>query len=315
MSTLVTGLEGFAGYHLLNTLPESFFPVHGAGLAEPMPEAKDKAEYHTVNVTDTDAVEALIAAVKPDNVIHLAAVSNVGVSLREPAKTFSVNVGGTVNLLSALQKHSPAARVLLVGSGEVYGNTSNEEDYSETDSCAPESPYAASKLAMETAGISFHNSFGLNVRISRSFNHTGPYQPAHFIFSHAAKKLVQIKRGEMVPVLELGNLDIYRDFMDVRDVTSAYIAILEKGEPGGIYNVSAGRALTLREMIQILIKQSGLDVEVKVDPSRVRANEVMRLVGNNKKLREKTGWKPRVPLEQTFGDLFSYWEKKLAIDN
>ncbi len=312
MPTLVTGLEGFVGQHLLQAFPDSYFPVYGTTLAE-APPAKRAVSYRHLDISEMGNLEAYLSDVQPRRIIHLAAISNVGLSINDPALTFRVNIEGSFRLLEAVRLVCPRARVLLVGSGEVHGDAtpSSPKGFRETDQTVPASPYAASKLAMEALGQSYARTYGLNIVISRSFNHTGPGQPERFIFSHIAKTLVEIKKGLHPAEIPVGDISVERDFLDVRDVAQAYLALLEKGHPGEIYNVSSGKAQPLSAYIDLLIQASGVQAKTIVDPSRKRSCEIPRFCGDNTKLMAETGWNLQYDLRTTFAEMIEYWSAKV----
>lgn len=312
MPTLVTGLEGFVGQHLLQAFPESYFPVYGTALAEAPPSNK-AVSYRHLDIADLGILEAYLSDVQPTRIIHLAAVSNVGLSINDPALTFRVNIEGSFRLLEAVRMICPKARVLLVGSGEVHGDAtpSSPKGFVETDQTVPASPYAASKLAMEALGQSYAKTYGLHIVMSRSFNHTGPGQAERFIFPHIAKTLVEIKKELHPPEIPVGDISVERDFLDVRDVAQAYLALLEKGRPGEIYNVSSGNARPLSAYIDLLIAASGVRAITVADPARKRSCEIPRFCGDSTKLRTETGWCPRFDLRTTFAEMVEYWNSKV----
>lgn len=313
MSTFITGLEGFVGQQILSALPSSFFPVYGTAIA-PVPSVpRANVCYRNVDITNGPELSAFVREAKPRIVIHLAAISNVGFSFKNPELTYKVNRDGSMNLLKALKEHCANVTCLLIGSGEVYGNSAacGRAGCSESDPVSPVSPYAKSKLAMETDALALRKECGIDVRITRSFNHTGPGQGELFVFSYIAKTLAEIKLGRKKPELELGNIDVRRDFLDVRDTVSAYLAILQKGRPGETYNVSSGKSPTLRELINTFIRVSGLPVRIVTDASRMRPQDIPLLCGNSAKLKKETGWQPQYAIEDTFKDMLAWWEKKI----
>jgi GDP-4-dehydro-6-deoxy-D-mannose reductase len=215
-----------------------------------------------------------------------------------------VNVLGTVAVLEAVRAHAPGARVVVASSAEVYGAVrAAGSAVPETAPLAPVSPYGASKVAAETAALQFHRAHGLDVVVARAFNAVGPGQSTDFALPGFAAQLAAIARGAGPPVLRVGNLDAERDLTDVRDVARAYALLVERGEPGSVYNVCSGGAVSIRAALDALIRASGLEVRVEVDPMRLRPADAPRLVGDPAKLAAATGWRPEVPLERTLADL------------
>lgn len=310
MATLITGLEGFMGQVLLLKLPGSWFPLYGTAAAAIPAASRNDVHYEPLDITDARALERFVGKIKPERIVHLAAQSSVGLSLENPRVTFQTNTGGSLNLLEAARKHCPACVILLISSSEVYGENELGRGFVETDPLDPLSPYAASKAAMEVAGMAYGRSFGMDIRIARSFNHTGPGQNERFIFPYLAKTLIRIKRGKAPPLLEVGNLDLHRDYLDVRDVAGAYLAILEKGRANGVYNVAGGRGRSLRFLVEELIRVSGLRVEIQLDKKRERSSEILKSYGDCSLLSDMTGWKPSIDLSKTFKDMLQYWEDR-----
>ena len=269
----------------------------------------------------------LVRDVRPDWVFHLAAVSNVRSSWQMRRETLETNVLGTQNLLEAVRLAAPGARVLFISSSDVYGLVgSAEKPLIEEDPVQVINPYAYSKAAGEMMCEFYVKVEGLDIVIARQFPHTGPGQTADFVCPDWARQIVQIERGESEPVIRVGNLDVKRDFSDVRDVVKAYIVLMRKGRRGEVYNVCSGKALALREILDFLVGEARRVVpftgaprdkagrqqaiEVQVDPAKLRKTDVPLLLGSNRKLVAETGWSPRIPIEQTLRDLLAYWREK-----
>jgi GDP-4-dehydro-6-deoxy-D-mannose reductase len=315
VKVLITGVAGFVGGHMTEFLGAEEPQVEVWGLDRPMGAALTGlpagARGLPVDLEDPDAVTAAIAQVEPDRVIHLAGQSSVGSSWTDPGATLRTNVLGLVHVLDALVKRSLSTRVLVVGSAEEYGLASAEEPpFRETDPLRPNSPYAVSKAAQGLLALEYAAPDGLSVVLTRTFPHTGPRRGEAFAESSFARQIVEIETGRRQPVLEVGNLDAVRDFSDVRDVVRAYWALLNHGESGQAYNVCCGSGVRIRDMLQKLIDLSGVAVEVRVDPKKLRPSDIPVLVGNNEKLRQATSWTPRFPLEATLADLLQYWRER-----
>jgi GDP-4-dehydro-6-deoxy-D-mannose reductase len=177
----------------------------------------------------------------------------------------------------------------------------------ETNPLRPLSPYAVSKVAQDLLGYQYFQSYGLPIVRTRGFNHTGPRRGEVFVTSSFAKQIAEVEKGKREPVIFVGNLDAQRDFNDVRDIVVAYWLSLEKGEPGEVYNIGSGVARTVREVLDILLSLSKVKVRVEVDPARLRPSDVPILLADSSKFVGRTGWKPRIPFEQTLRDLLDYW--------
>ncbi len=313
MAVLITGMEGFVGQHLINAMPDSLYPIFGTALAGSPPVSKDGVFYERINLLDSNSVDDYIKEINPEYVIHLAAQSNVGVSIANPYDTLNNNFNTSLNVLEAVRRYCPDAKILLVSSSEVYGGgfPANGENFTEEDDVIPSNPYAASKRAMEIMGISYFKTYGIDVRISRSFNHTGPGQHERFVFSYIAKTLIDIKYKKQEPVISVGNIDVERDYLDVRDVTQAYVSILEKGNPCDIFNVASGHSHSLRQLISKLVEVSGLNVTIKEEQDRKRKIDKDKIAGSNKKISKI--WTPKYKIEETFKDMLMYWDSKFTV--
>lgn len=260
---------------------------------------------------DTD-LSALMAAIQPDWVFHLAAVSNVGYSWENRKETLETNLNGTFNLFEAVRKHTPHARVLFVSSSDVYGVVSPvTEALDERDEVDPVNPYAMTKIGGEILCRFYAQIEGLDIVVARPFSHTGPGQSSDFVCSDWAFQIAQIEKKNENPRIQVGNIDIRRDFLDVRDVVKAYILLMENGEKGEVYNISSGDAVSLREILTLLLSFSAETIEVEVDPQRKRKIDIPLLMGDSQKIRKLTCWEPKIPLSQSLHDLLQYWRSRI----
>ncbi len=278
---LVTGAGGFVGKHLLAELGDRAVPTD-------------------VDVTDPDGVARVVHNARPAAVIHLAAVSSVAESWKGAPEVWRVNVLGTVNVLEAVGRERPDARVLVVSTGEVYGNTGNRPA-AEDRSTAPVSPYAASKAAAEIACTRALRADGIDVVVARAFPHAGPGQDERFAIGSWTRQIARLER-EGGGTLEVGDLGVGRDITDVRDVCRAYRLLLEKSVAPEIYNVASGRAVTLTDVVEVLVAMALCPVSVRSDPARLRRGDVRVLCGDPSRLEAATGWQPEIPLETTLRD-------------
>ncbi|HEX2080223.1 MAG TPA: GDP-mannose 4,6-dehydratase [Longimicrobium sp.] len=300
MRVLVTGAAGFAGSWLVRTLVSEGHTVFGTRLHGTSEAPAPGVRWITMDVTSEPSVRAAVEASRPQAVFHLAGQASVGYSLDHPELTRAVNATGTRHVAAALPD---GARLLLVSSGEVYGDVPEaEQPIPETRPPRPDNPYAESKADAEAAVLEAAASGRVEAVIARAFNHTGPGQDPRFAVAGWARRLAEIRAGEVEPVLPVGNLSIRRDWLDVRDVVRAYLRLMEAGEPGGVYNVCSGQALRLREVVDELVELSGTDARVEVDPARFRAKDIPLLLGDNTRLRG-LGWAPSIPLRRTLAEL------------
>lgn len=285
-SILITGIDGFTGRYLADRMAGQGWQVHGV-TTRPM---ELPWTTHTADLLDGPRLRDVVHAVRPTHVAHLAAISFVAHG--DVGQIYNTNIVGTRLLLEALQSAQlPDLRcVLIASSANVYGNTTVDP----IDELVPPQPandYAVSKLAMEFMTSLWSDR--LPITMVRPFNYTGVGQSAQFLIP----KIVGAFAARS-PVLELGNIDVERDFSDVRDVVEAYALLLQKA-PQGVFNVCSGRALTLREVLELAQEVTGHAMEIRVNPQFVRANEVRRLRGSPGKLRSRIGvWQVR-PMRET----------------
>ncbi|MEO5364877.1 MAG: GDP-mannose 4,6-dehydratase [Magnetococcus sp. WYHC-3] len=263
-----------------------------------------------VDIRDAEAVASLIDATRPDWVINLAAITTLKESFDSQKSTYDINFMGVLNILSGLKASGFKGRYLQVGSSQVYGCPKAEAlPITEEHPCEMLNPYSVSKAAAELLCCQWQRSEGLETLMARPFNHIGPGQSDRFAVARFAKEIVDIKRGLKEPLLRVGNLAPTRDFTDVRDVARAYLAILEHGTSGEIYNVCSGREVAMSRIVEMLAELAGVDVAVDIDPCLFREADLLRVLGSHDKLTEKTGWRPTIPLEQSLLDILADWER------
>ena len=293
MRLMITGGRGFVAGHVVRQLQ--------AGRS-----ADWLALPSVVDVLDNRALEAEIRRLAPDAVLHLAAQSNVAASFEDPAATFRVNYHGTEALLNALDACGFDGALLFVGSGDMYGLVDPAAfPITEDTPLHPRNPYAVSKVA--AAALCFQRAISSRYRImmARPFNHVGAGQSTGFALPSFASQLAAIARGELAPVLEVGDIDVTRDFTDVADVAEAYLDLLAHGVRGGIYNICSGREYRVRDLLDRLIAIAGVTVEVRQDPARLRPAEQRRVVASHARLSNATGWQPRTPIEDSLRAIYS----------
>ncbi|QAT83736.1 GDP-4-dehydro-6-deoxy-D-mannose reductase [Corallococcus coralloides] len=299
MRVLVTGADGFVGRHAcaaLRAAGDEVVEVHG-----PRGEGISSTALH-FDIADEAKVKAAVSEVKPDSVLHLAGFSSVAKSHQNPARVFAVNTMGVVHLLTALRESAPKARVLLVGSGEVYGPVAEGTRAVESHPHVPLSPYAASKSAGELAGEQFFRSYGMEVILARPFNHLGAGQDPTFVVPSFAAQIRAIALGTVDPVLRTGNLDAIRDFSHVKDVVDAYRLLLLKGEAGQAYNVGSGEGRTIRSLLEEMLQLSGVQARIELDPARLRPSDIPSLVADPGKL-HALGWAPKLTVADALRDV------------
>lgn len=319
MRALITGAGGFAGQHLAELLVDSAATVFGVARGSITWRERDLCAndgFTLLRAELTAAGEArrVVGESAPDQIYLLAALSAPADSFGEPLATIFNNVACVLNVLEAAREIVPAARVLLVSSADVYGRSlAAGESIDETAPLAPDSPYAVSKAAQDLLGYQYHVAYGLDVVRVRPFNHLGPGQSERFVAASFAKQIAEAEARAREPVIEVGNLDTWRDFTDVRDMVRAYQLALRSGKAGAAYNLSTGNATAVRSVLEGLIALSPLPISIHFDPQRARPSDAPILVGNSERFRRETGWAPMIPLAQTLEDLLSYWRARVRL--
>jgi GDP-4-dehydro-6-deoxy-D-mannose reductase len=310
MKVLVTGATGFVGQHLLRELAARGLAATGTGYAE---GTAGRGEPRSVDFRHAGATRELVARVRPQAVVHLAAQSSVGASFDARRETFEVNVLGTMNLLAAVRDEAPGARVLVITSADLYGPSTPGAPHRETSPLCPVSPYGSSKAAQDLVAALAAAAYSLALIRVRPFPQAGPGQRPTFALPAFAAQIAAFERaapesegsvdhgGERV--LQVGNLDVIRDYTDVRDGVRAYADLLTQGEPGEAYNVCSGRGLKLRQLVETLAAKASVPIRIEVDRMRLRPADLQHLVGDPAKLKQATGWEPRIQIEETLADL------------
>ena len=318
MNILITGITGFAGSHLAEYILAHHpgVKVHGIirwrSRMDNVAGILGQVELHEADLKDMVSLKKVLAACRPERIFHLAAQSFVPTSWRLPAETFMINAVGQINLFEAVLDLKLDPRIQIAGSSEEYGMVHPDEvPMKETNPLRPHSPYAVSKVAQDLLGYQYFKSYGLKVIRTRGFNHTGPRRGDVFVTSNFSKQVAEIEKGKREPVIHVGNLDARRDFTDVRDMVRAYWLAAEKGEPGDVYNIGSGTAISMHRLLEMLTALSRTKLRIQVDPERLRPSDVQILLADNSKFRALTGWAPTIPFEKTLADLLDYWRERV----
>ena len=317
MRILITGITGFVGSHLSDFAlargdVEVFGTVRWRSPLENIEHILDRINLVDCDLRDAAAVRNTLNKVRPDYIFHLAAQSYVPISWTAPEETLTTNIISELHLLEAMRELHLDARLQVAGSSEEYGLVHEDEaPITEENPLRPLSPYAVSKVAQDFLAYQFHRSYGLFTVRTRAFNHTGPRRGHVFVTSDWCRQIAMIEKGKKEPVIEVGNLEARRDFTDVRDIVRAYWLSLEKGEPGEVYNIGSGKAITIQELLDLLLSMTDADIKVHQDPERMRPSDVMLLVTDYSKFNKATGWKPEIPFEKTAKDLLDYWRERV----
>lgn len=300
----VTGAQGFVGQYIQAAVQSDEHAIFEVVCAEDQ-----------YDITDRESLDRVIKRARPDAVIHLAAQSHVPTSFSDPELTYRVNFFGTLTLLQALAANDFVGRMLFVGSADSYGLVEEQDlPISEKQALRPRNPYAVSKVAAEALCYQWSQTGPFDVVIARPFNHIGPGQAESFAISGFAKQIAEIVAGLRVPELTVGDLQVTRDFTDVRDIVEAYLLLLLKGESGEAYNVGSGQERSLSELLEELIQIAGVSATIKIDSARFRPAEQRRVACDAAKLRVRTGWHPRNSMNETLVEIIQYWVRKIQND-
>jgi len=306
---LITGAGGFAGGHLAEACLAAGDEVVALsrGAEERTPPG---AHSIALDLADLDATRAAVRDAAPAAVFHLAARASVAESWKRPDEALSANVATTLSVLEAVRIEAPAARAVVVGSGEEYGPPDRLPVVEEA-ALRPQNPYAVSKAAADLLAGMYADAHGLAVVRTRSFNHAGPGQSPTYVVASLTRQVAEGLRAGDSPVRVVsGNPDARRDFTDVRDVARAYRLLAERAAPGA-YNVCSGRTASVHDLLESLRAVVGVEIDHVVDPALVRAHEVMEIRGSHVRLTSSTGWEPELPRARPLADTVAWWTSAL----
>ena len=319
---LITGFAGFVGFHFikhLSSVATEKIAVLGVDINYPFDFSisefpKLELSYKSINLLNYDDVRSVIVDFKPTHILHLASLSSVGKSWQEPSNYFSNNTGIFLNIIEAVRETGIMCKILNIGSSEEYGLVNDSQlPLKEEMSIIPANPYAVSKMAQENLASVYRQGFGINIVSTRSFNHFGPRQRETFVVASFTKQIAQASNeGKKQLDMTTGNLNVIRDFLDVRDVVNAYYLLLENDNSKQIYNVCSGEGVSLIQMINELSKISGIEIITHTDPGLVRPNDIPKIIGCNERLKNDVNWSRKIDLQQTLRDTFNYWKIQLS---
>lgn len=313
---LITGFSGFVSRHFLNYLVENnlSYEVLGVDVNPPKFAMEDYAptlamSFEQVDLLDKEAVEDMIATFRPDYILHLASFSSVAYSWQHPADCFMNNTSIFLNVTEALRKHDLCdCRLLSVGSSEEYGDVKKEElPLQEDMPLVPVNPYAVARVSQEMMAKVLADSFGMQIMLTRSFNHMGPFQDERFVIPSFVRRILDIaESGAKSGEIETGDTSIVRDFVDVRDVVRAYYRLLLDGKAGEVYNICGEKGVSLAEVVDQIADIVGVSVTTRVNPDFVRPGDNQVVIGSAEKIRQDIGWTAEIPLRQTLIDMIGH---------
>ena len=316
--TLITGANGFVGQQLCQQLRQSGHHVIAVTSLESRgePEADETIR---CDIRDADRVEQIIRDSAPTQLVHLAAITHIPKSFEAPQLTWATNVIGSINVLEALHQRAPGCFALFVSSADVYGAAFKRNvALDENIPCLPQNPYAASKLAAETAFQEYFRR-GLRGVIARPFNHIGAHQSPDFVTASFARQIALIEAGRQPPVLKVGDLQASRDFLDVIDVCRAYEQLLQLPERavteyGRCFNIASGQTRRIADLLDALLGMSNATISIEQDPARMRPSDIPVAIGDSARLRQALDWAPSINLDDTLKNLLAYWRAEVNAD-
>ena len=309
---VITGISGFVAGHFLDYLYDTDIECEILGMDCCSPKydfskyiSKFSIHFSIIDLMDKNGLKELLADFNPDYVLHLASYSSVAYSWAHPSESFSNNSLIFLNLVDSIREVNANCRILSVGSSEEYGDVKHSDlPIRESQAVDPISPYAVARVSQELLSKAYVKAYGMNIILTRSFNHIGPRQDDRFVVPSFIKRIVDIKKsGNKEGTIETGDLSIIRDFVDVRDVVEAYYLLLEKGVPGEVYNICSGKAVKLSEIIEIVSAELNLIISTKVNPAYIRPGDNKEIVGSPYKIESELGWKARRNIKETICDM------------
>lgn len=316
---LITGFSGFVSRHFVEYLENNEIDavVRGVDILEPDLQQKDfkhvQFDFNKIDLLEKCEVEKVLSEFQPHYILHLASFSSVAFSWKEPNISFQNNTNIFLNLLEAVRKLNLAARILSIGSSEEYGNVkSTDLPLTEEHPLAPVSPYAVARMSQELLSKIYAQGYGLDIVMTRSFNHIGPFQKDVFVLPSFVRQMVGMKNNGCGPhQLRTGDITVIRDFIDVRDVAAAYYQLLTSGEKGQVYNVCSGRGWSLKETIDKISAKLEIEVQVIPDKALFRPDDNRAIIGSNEKIRHAVNWMPQYSLEDSLHQMIAYWRRQI----
>jgi len=312
MRAMIIGAAGFVGPYLAKAIKHY---MNCEVVATKLPNEKvsiPEARMIDLNILDSDQIASVLNDERPDYIFHLAAQSSVALSWKKPALTVDINIKGALNLLDTIRTLSFSPRVLIVGSGEEYGHIKEDQvPIREDTALHPGNVYAVTKATQNMMATIYAQAYGLNLIMTRSFNHIGPKQIPQFVIADFCSQVVKIEKGQQEPVIRVGNLSAKRDFTDVRDVVRAYTLLVQYGRPGETYNVGSGKAIAIQDVLNLILTKTDKKIAVEVDPNKLRPVDVPIIEADTSKIFNDTGWKPEISMDQTIEETLDYWRSQL----
>ena len=307
---LITGAAGFVAGYFTEFLKENNieYDILGLDIIEDYVCDYKNYKYKKINLCDRELIKEVIENFKPDYLLHLASISSVSQSWNYPVESFVNNTNIFLNIIESIRELGLQTRILSIGSSEEYGNYPADKmplkEYYELKPC---NPYSVARVSQEMLSKLYADAYDMNISKTRSFNNIGPRQRETFVIPSFIKQLLNIKK-QGGSKIEVGNIEIIRDFLDVRDVVVAYHKLLTEGISGEVYNVCSGVGIKLKEIINIISEELNINPEIHIDKKRIRPTDNLTIIGDNTKLKKELNWQQKYTLTQTLKDMISYQE-------
>ena len=312
MKTLVIGAGGFVGPYLIESLKKQ---MSCDIVATILPGEKlncQEIKVEELDISNPMAILSLLLKERPEYIVNLAAHNSIWFTWDNPGLTVDTNIKGSINILDAVRQANYEPSILLIGSGEEYGKVSPEDiPISEDVNLNPCNIYGATKACQDLMAEIYVRAYKMKVILARAFNYIGPGQSTLFVISDFAKQIAEIEQQQREPVIQVGNLDSKRDFLDVRDLVRAYTFLLERGMSGEVYNIGSGQVISIREILNLFFEKTACKVDIQVKAERLRPIDVPVVQADVRKIIRETGWKPQITLEQSIEDMLQYWRKMI----
>lgn len=305
MKLIITGIGGFVAYHFIEYLKsiQSNLEILGLDIADNIEINYSKFNYKKIDLRNYNEVFEILSEYKPDYILHLASISSVSKSWTMPLDSFINNTNIFLNIVESIRQLKLSTRILSIGSSEEYGKYSaNQMPLKETDELHPANPYAIARVSQEMLSKLYADEYGLNIVMTRSFNHIGIKQKSTFVVASFVEQLINIKTNKQTSI-KVGNIEIIRDFLDVRDVVEVYYKLLKFGKKGEIYNVCSNRGIKLLDIIKIISDILNIKPIIEIDKSRIRPDDNMIIIGDNSKIKKEFGFTPKYLITESLKEI------------
>ncbi|NOR48476.1 MAG: NAD-dependent epimerase/dehydratase family protein [Methanosarcinaceae archaeon] len=309
---LITGANGFCGRHLADVLVGGSNSVYGISRSIPddLVAQHPAVTYEQCNLIDHTSVYNMLKKIEPDYIFHLAAESSVASSWKSPVNIMNNNVLSQINIFEAVRELELSTRIIVACSSEEYGLI-NESDLPVNENCCfnPLSAYAVSKVSQDMLAYQYFKSYDMDIVRVRSFNLTGPGRPPTYALSSFAHQIAEIEKRISKNVISVGNLDVKRDYTDVRDAVNGYNELALKAKPGTVYNLCSGKTYSLKDLLDILVSYSTKNINIEIDKMKFRPSDLPIMLGDNTRIKTEIGWTQKIDIYDTLKDLLNYWRR------